>query len=80
LQKSASIVEIEVVCSDLVLHRRRVETRTSEISGLKLLTWDEVLKRDYEPWDREHLVLDTAGSSIEHLLQQAVAYVSTKTG
>jgi predicted kinase len=80
LQKSACIVEIELVCSDLVLHRLRVETRTSDISGFKLPTWDEVVNRDYEPWDREHLVLDTAVSSLEHLLQQPEAYVGAKTG
>jgi len=59
-QKSAYVVEIEVVCSDVVVHRQRVETRTSDISGLKLPTWDEVVNRDYEPWDRERLVLDTS--------------------
>jgi predicted kinase len=79
-QKSACVVEIEVVCSDAILHRQRVETRTSDISGLKLPTWDEVVTRDYEPWDREHLVLDTAVSSLDHLLRQAEAYVRAKTG
>ncbi|WP_275170215.1 AAA family ATPase [Bradyrhizobium sp. CSS354] len=67
-QKSACVVEIEVVCSDLIVHRQRVETRTSDLSGLKLPTWAEVVNRDYESWDREHLVLDTAVSSLDHLL------------
>ncbi|UPK16800.1 AAA family ATPase [Bradyrhizobium sp. 131] len=79
-EKSACIVEIEVVCSDLILHRQRVETRTPDISGLKLPTWDEVVNRDYEPWDQERLVLDTAVSSLDDLLQQAEAYVRAKTG
>jgi predicted kinase len=79
-QKSARVVEIEVVCSDVILHRQRVETRTSDIGGLELPTWNEVVNRDYEPWDREHLVLDTAVSSLDHLLQQAEAYVRAKTG
>jgi predicted kinase len=74
-RKSACIVEIEVICSDAALHRKRVETRTSDIRGLALPTWDEVVNREYEPWDREHLVLDTAVSPIDHLLQQAEAYV-----
>lgn len=68
-QKSACVVEIEVICSDVGLYRKRVETRTSDISGLKLPTWDEVVNREYEPWDREHLVLDTALGSFDHLLQ-----------
>ena len=32
-------IEIEVNCSDLNEHRRRVETRTNDIPGLKLPTW-----------------------------------------
>jgi len=77
-RESAWIIEIEVVCSDARLHQQRVETRTSDIDGLKLPTWDEVLNRDYEPWDREHLVLDTAVSSLDELLQQAERMFATR--
>lgn len=80
LQRSAPIAEIEVVCSDLVLHRQRVEGRTSDISGLRLPTWDEIVNRYYEPWDREHLVLDTADGSFDHLLERAESYVRAKIG
>jgi predicted kinase len=59
-QAHVAIVEIEVICSDPIEHRRRVESRTSDIPGLKLPTWDEVQRRDYESWDREHVVIDTA--------------------
>jgi predicted kinase len=58
-------VEVEVTCSDLDEHRRRVETRTTDIPGLKLPTWEEVVGREYHPWDREHLVIDTAGRTME---------------
>jgi len=75
LQKSALIAEIEVVCSDLALHRQRAESRTSDINGLKPPTWDEIVNRDYEPWDREHLVLDTADGRLDHLLDRAETYV-----
>jgi predicted kinase len=80
LQNAARLVEIEVICSDLALHRRRVEGRTSDIGGLKLPTWDDVVSRTYEPWDREHLVLDTADSSLDHLLERAEAYVRDRIG
>jgi predicted kinase len=53
------IVEVEVVCSDPVEHRRRVETRPSEYPGWTL-TWQQVVDREYHPWDRDHIVLDTA--------------------
>jgi len=53
------IVEIEVVCSDPEVHRRRLETRPIEFPGWTL-TWQAVVDRDYDPWDREPIVLDTA--------------------
>ena len=58
-------VEIEVKCSLVSEHRRRVQTRTTDIPGLKLPTWEGVLGREYQPWDREHLVIDTACRTAE---------------
>lgn len=60
-----SAIEIEVKCSDVNEHRHRVETRTTDIPGLKLPTWEEVVDREYHPWDRQHLVIDTAGRTVE---------------
>jgi predicted kinase len=59
-EAGAPIVEVEVVCSDKAEHRRRVETRRGDIAGLKLPVWDEIAMREYEAWDRPHLILDTA--------------------
>jgi len=56
----ARVAEVEVICSDKQEHRRRVETRSVDIPGLLLPTWQQVLEREYEPWNRPHLVLDTA--------------------
>ena len=58
-------VEVEVTCSDAAEHRRRVETRVSDLPGLRPPTWDEVLAREYHPWDREHIVIDSARCTIE---------------
>ena len=57
-------VEIEVVCSDPAEHRRRVETRTADIAGHELPTWQQVCEREYEPWEAG-IVADTAGRQIE---------------
>ena len=57
---SSSILEVEVICSNPAEHRRRVEARTADIAGHVVPTWDEVCRRDYEPWTTPRLVIDTA--------------------
>ena len=56
--------EVEVVCSDPEEHRRRVETRVPDIEGHVQPTWQQVVEREYEPWDA-NLVVDTATMSAE---------------
>ncbi|MGA5542665.1 AAA family ATPase [Mycobacterium sp. NPDC051198] len=58
--EQATLLDVEVICSDRNLHRRRVDTRTSDIDGLTVPTWQQVEDRIYEPWDREVLRVDTA--------------------
>ncbi|MFD2699142.1 AAA family ATPase [Paenibacillus shunpengii] len=70
----APFVEIEVVCSDENEHRQRVETRAVDIPGLVLPTWEQVIHREYDAWDRDRIVIDTAhqtaADSFEQLCQQ----------
>lgn len=61
----ASAVEIEVKCSDPNEHRRRIETRATDISRLRLPTWQEVISREYHSWGREHFIVDTAAHTVE---------------
>jgi predicted kinase len=61
---TAPSIEVEIQCSDPREHRRRVEGRTTDIPGLKLPTWQEVMSREYHPWDGEHIVIDTAGRTV----------------
>lgn len=78
---AARLVEIELICSDAAAHRRRVESRpTDGVSRHKQPTWDDVMTRDYEPWDREHLVLDTATDTVDRLADRAEAYVRDAGG
>lgn len=63
LNAGVRYAEIEVICSDQDEHRRRVESRASDIEGLRLPSWEAVVTRDYHPWDRAHIVIDTAGQS-----------------
>jgi len=65
LSQGASVVEVEVICSDPVEHRRRAESRSIDVAGLRLPTWQEIVEREYHAWDRTHLVLDTATKSVQ---------------
>ena len=58
------IIEIEIICSDSLEHRSRVERRQEDIPGLRLPTWEEVISREYHSWNREHMVIDTAKRSV----------------
>ncbi|HLJ24735.1 MAG TPA: AAA family ATPase [Candidatus Acidoferrales bacterium] len=62
-------VEIEFTCSDVDEHRRRVERRPADIPGHRIPTWQEVISRDYRPWNREHITIDTAYKSIEEIVE-----------
>jgi hypothetical protein len=71
----AGIVEVEVICSDRVEHRGRVESRASDVDGLVKPTWTEVIEREYEPWVRSPLRIDSAFTPVAHAVQQIVATV-----
>jgi predicted kinase len=72
-------VEVEIECSDQAEHRRRVEERFGDLPHLPALTWQDVLAREYEPWRREHLVIDTAGRSIDQCVALLRAALPTGT-
>jgi predicted kinase len=62
---TARLIEVEVICSDKVEHRSRVESRTGDIQCLRLPSWQEVTELTYDDWDRAHVVVDTAHCSPE---------------
>lgn len=73
---AVGVVEVEIVCGDQAEHRRRVETRTSDIAGLKQPTWQAVVDRHYEVWDREHVVVDTSTKSADELVADLVSQLN----
>ena len=59
---AASVLDIEVRCSDEAEHRRRVASRSADIEGLHMPSWDELRSRRYDAWeDATRIVVDTAG-------------------
>jgi predicted kinase len=61
---------VEVRCSDVAEHRRRVEARKPEMPGQGVPTWEQVLRRRYEPWPPElsgRLIIDNIGDAAGHV-------------
>lgn len=67
------LAEVEIICSDEEEHRRRVVSRNADLPGHALPSWEEVRSRRFEPWDRPHIVIDTAivsaANAAEDILQ-----------
>ncbi len=62
-------MSVELVCSDIEEHKRRVDTRSADIPHHRLPTWSEVMAHDYRPWDTERLVIDTARLAVPQSVQ-----------
>jgi predicted kinase len=69
-------LEVEVVCSDAAEHERRATTRAGDFSDFPMPTWSDIGRREYEPWDRYRLLIDTAQSSIAECVAQLRSAVS----
>lgn len=66
----AEVVWVEVVCSDPVEHRRRVETRLVNVPGLIPPNWQAVSGREQHPWNCERLIVDTAARTVEDCVSE----------
>ncbi len=72
VQARVEVVEVELVCSDRAEHRRRVGSRSTDIIGLELPSWEDVTSRHYETWNRDRIVIDTARRSVGESLQEVL--------
>lgn len=70
LENDARFINVEVICSDKNEHKKRVETRASEIKGLQLPTWDDIQKREYHAWKKERIVIDTANKGVQECVAE----------
>jgi predicted kinase len=71
-----SSVDVEVICSDLAEHRRRVEGRAIDIARFRRPTWQDVLDRDYHPWADPRVQLDTGAVSIEDAFDRLLRLIN----
>lgn len=73
----ARAIDVEVICSNITEHRQRVESRRTDIPGLVPPGWQEICEREYHPWDREHIIIDTANTSVEQAIGALVPRVTS---
>lgn len=78
--KDASVpfLEVELICSDAKEHQRRVETRNADIIGHRLPKWQDVKKREYEPWC-PHLVFDTSNQMPDEIVEKILVCINANT-
>jgi predicted kinase len=75
----APLLEVEIVCSDAAEHRRRVGARRSDIAGLALPAWEDVVAREYEAWPRPPLRIDTATMPVDEAASLIVERIGRRT-
>lgn len=70
------IKAIEVTCSDIDLHRARLEGRRRGLDSYPEPSWEDVLERarEAEPWTSPRLVVDSAGG-LGEMLDAALRYL-----
>lgn len=70
---------VEVVCSDPVEHRRRVESRRADWPGQGVPTWAQVQARRWEPFTMRRQRIDNRGEPARHV-EAVLAAVRGTTG
>lgn len=77
-RRKARLTFVECCCSNLALHRSRIENRVRGIAGMPEITWERVEERraEYEPWTMERIVLDTAAETPERLAETVLPALS----
>jgi len=73
----AELVEVEVSCSNEDQHKRRAEGRSSDVEGLVKPAWTAILDREYEPWLRRPLVVDSATTSPDSAAQRIASRMAS---
>jgi predicted kinase len=76
---SSQHIEIEIICSNEIEHRERVEKRRTDIPNLLLPSWESVTSREYHPWHSASIVLDTAGRTPEQSKQELAKLLRGKS-
>lgn len=80
----SDLINLEVICSDDIEHRRRIETRWKEqhnhAGRWSPPTWHEIetYRQAYEPWGPSTLVVDTAKGTPHDIFTVLLALLASK--
>lgn len=69
---AAHLLNVEIICSNRSVHRKRVESRISDIEGLVVPDWQAVSSRTFEPWQGDRLIVDTSRQPIKESAAQVL--------
>lgn len=69
-------LNIEVVCSDKSEHKQRAILRLSEVVNMKIPTWYEIENREYHKWQKDRIIIDTAGKTIKQCKTELKAKIT----
>ena len=77
-RQKAVLTFVECCCSDLAVHRQRIERRVRGIAGMPEVTWERVEQRraEYEPWTMDRITLDTSKEDSDTLVRRLVAVLT----
>ncbi|MDR1019246.1 MAG: AAA family ATPase [Synergistaceae bacterium] len=76
LKNNCKYINIEIICSDKIEHIKRIEKRRNEIANLKLPTWEEIIKREYDLWEEEHIIIDTPNKTVEECTKELMEKIN----
>ena len=79
ISNNCKYLNIEIICSNEEEHKKRIDNRKYPP------TWNEILKRKYdknygymyyEPWEEEHIMIDTYNKSIEECTKELLEKIN----
>ena len=65
VNNNCRFVNIEIICSDKVEHKKRAEQRNTEVANMKLPMWNDIENREYHEWHKSRIIIETAGKTIK---------------
>ncbi len=68
--QNSKYFNIEIICSNIEEHKKRVEKRQADIAGFKLPTWNEIQNKDYHKWTKPVIKIDSFNKTIDQCVDE----------